>query len=136
MVVREDKLPLAALQERSLLEEVGAAKKVRATLRGITARRLAAHRRLIAAISVSDGVFLFSGSAGTCVDAVVGASAAVEESDAGRAEPVVEVGPPPLPPLLLLLLGSILLPMVSLAAGLLTPSAMGGLGEAVVARAF
>lgn len=51
MVVREDKLPLAALQERSLLEEVGAAKKVRATLRGITARRLAAHRRLIAAIS-------------------------------------------------------------------------------------
>jgi hypothetical protein len=51
MLVREDKLPLAVLQERSLLEGVGAAKKVRATLRGITARRLAAHRRLIAAIS-------------------------------------------------------------------------------------
>lgn len=51
MVVKEDKISLAALQERSPLEEVGAAKKVRATLRGITARRLTAHRRLIAAIS-------------------------------------------------------------------------------------
>jgi hypothetical protein len=87
---------------------------------------------LIAAISVSDGVFLFSGSAGTCVDAVVGASAAREESDAG----LVEVEPPPLPPLLLLLPGSILLPIVSLAAGPLTPSVMGRPGEAVVARAF
>lgn len=51
MVVREEELPVAALQERSLLERAGAPKKVRATLRGITARRLAAHRRLIAAIS-------------------------------------------------------------------------------------
>lgn len=51
MVLREDELPVTALQEPSLLEEVGATKKVRATLRGITARRLAAHRRLIAAIS-------------------------------------------------------------------------------------
>jgi hypothetical protein len=139
VVVREGEA--LVLQVRSPLQGGGAdeetPKKVRARLRGIKARRLAAHRRLIAAISVSDGVFLFSGSAGTGVDAAVGASAAMEESDAGLAEAVVvEVGPPPLPPLLLLLLGSILLPIVSLAAGSLTPSVMGGLGKAVVAWAF
>lgn len=39
------------LKTTPLPEEYGAAKKVRATMGGITARRLAAHRRLIAAIS-------------------------------------------------------------------------------------
>lgn len=54
MVPREGELPVAALQVRSLLQLGSEPKKVRATLGGIAARRLAAHRRLIAAISELD----------------------------------------------------------------------------------
>lgn len=50
--------------------------------RGIRARRLAAHRRLIAAISALDGLFLFAGSAGS-FNSGVGTSAAVAERDGG-----------------------------------------------------
>jgi hypothetical protein len=68
-MVVEDEFPVAALQVRSLLEAGGTPKRVRATLRGITARRLAAHRRLIAAISEIDGPILFSGPVDTSVEA-------------------------------------------------------------------
>lgn len=64
-MVEEDKFPVAALQVRSLLEGDGPPKKVRATRRGSTAKRLAAHRRLIAAISEVGGRFLFTGPVGT-----------------------------------------------------------------------
>jgi hypothetical protein len=56
-MVRGDELPVAALQVRSLAQLGSKPKKARATLGGMTARRLAAHRRLIAAISVEGKLF-------------------------------------------------------------------------------
>jgi hypothetical protein len=55
-MVREDELP-AALQVRSLAQLGSKPKKVRATPGGMTARRLAAHRRLIAAFSGEGKLF-------------------------------------------------------------------------------
>lgn len=63
--------PVAALQVRSRLEDCGAPKKVRATLRGITARRLAAHRRLMAAISVLERSSVFSDPFGSVMGEVL-----------------------------------------------------------------
>lgn len=71
MVVRDGELSVAALQVRSRLEDDGRPKKVRATLRGITARRLAAHRRLIAAISELERPGLFSDPVGSLDDVVI-----------------------------------------------------------------
>lgn len=64
-VVRVDELSVVVLQVRSRLPGAGdtgdeTPKRVRATLGGITARRLAAHRRLMAAISAPVGLSLFA----------------------------------------------------------------------------
>lgn len=136
--------PVAALQVRSLLEGGGTPKRVRATLSGITARRLAAHRRLIAAISEGDGPILFCGPVDTSVEAcwtvsmsdlvaMVGDDGDTIEDRGGN--PACRRSPPlptPTPvlllllPLLLLLL-ILLLPTASLPPGLgtLLPSGKG-----------
>ena len=58
--MRDGEHPVVVLQVRSPSEGTGTPKKVRATLRGIKVRILAAHRRLIAAISeLEDSVLFF-----------------------------------------------------------------------------
>lgn len=79
MVVSVGELPVEALQVPSPQEGAGTPKKARATLRGITARRLAAHRRLIAAISGVDGAILFSDAVGRPVAGALIASSAVDD---------------------------------------------------------
>lgn len=74
-VVREGESPVAALQVRSPLEGAGRPKKVRATWRGITTRRLAAHRRLIATISEFERPELFSALVGAVGDVVIASTA-------------------------------------------------------------
>jgi hypothetical protein len=69
--VRDGERPVAALQVRSRLEDDGTQKKVRATLRGITARRLTAHRRLMAAISELERSSVFSDPVGSAGEVLI-----------------------------------------------------------------
>jgi hypothetical protein len=137
LMVEEDKFPVAALQVRSLLEGDGPPKRVRATLRGSTAKRLAAHRRLIAAISEVDGRFLFTGPVGisgeVCSIVSMPGVVATVGDDGGPfedwgAEPARRRSPPlPTPiPILPLPLPTLPLPTTSLAPGpgTLLPSGM------------
>lgn len=77
-VVREGELLVDVLQVRSFLGEAGAPKKVRAILSGTRARRLVAHRRLIAAISVEVEQSFFSDPVGEAVGGLI--VSAVRES--------------------------------------------------------
>ena len=99
MVVRYGELPAVVLQVRSLLDGTGPPKKVRATLRGIMARRLAAHRRLIAAISVMERVEVISDPVARLDDvfivSAVSGDAIVPADDGWALLPL----PPPTPPL-------------------------------------
>jgi hypothetical protein len=130
LMEEEDKFPVAALQVRSQLESDGPPKKVRVTRRGSTAKRLAAHRRLIAAISEVGGRFLFTGPVGTSGEvcstgSVAGVVATI--GDDGGPEPACRGSPPlptPIATLLLLLLPRLPLTTTSLAPrpGALLPS--------------
>jgi hypothetical protein len=82
-VVREDELPVVVLQVPSRLDEAGTPKKVRATLGGIRARRLAAHRRLVVAISESRSEDFFSDPVGEFVDSWIASAVNGDGVDPG-----------------------------------------------------
>lgn len=73
--MRDGKLPVPTLQVLSRLEDCGTPKKVRATVRGITARRLTAHRRLMAAISELDRSNVFSDPVGSAGEVLIASTA-------------------------------------------------------------
>lgn len=101
MVVWEDELVVILQEPSPSAANDETLQKDRAALRGTTAKRLAAHCRLIAAISESDGVgLLLSASLSTLDDELIATAFAEDDASvvgAGGAD-----ARPPLPPLLLL----------------------------------